>query len=108
MTDDGLNATVPTPTCPRRLLALLSPPAPSGHFDADGDEKQACAEFDPMSDDRLYNPHERMREKQLRREQDDRDLAAGLISKEELSRRNGLFSSLDLSGAKIVRRGRIR
>lgn len=37
-----------------------------------------------MSDDRFYDPLEREREKQRRREQDDRDLAADHVSKEEL------------------------
>lgn len=55
-----------------------------------------------------YDPIERQREKQLSREQDDHDLLSGAVSREELGKRNGLFSSLDLSTARVVRRGRVR
>lgn len=55
----------------------------------------------------VYSPSERQREKQLAREQDDRDLRAGRVSAAELSATNGLFSSLDVARARIRRRGRI-
>ncbi len=51
-----------------------------------------------------YDPKERALEKQRSREQDDADLKSGKITKEELSKRNGFFSSLDIKNAKIVRR----
>lgn len=54
-----------------------------------------------------YDPRERQREKQRAREQDDRDLRSGAVSADELGRRNGLFSPLDLSAARIRSRGRI-
>lgn len=55
-----------------------------------------------------YDPIERQREKQLSREQDDLDLLSGAVSREELGKRNGFFSSLDLSKARVGRRGRVR
>jgi hypothetical protein len=51
-----------------------------------------------------YDPKERALEKQLSREQDEADLKSGKVTKEELSKRNGFFSSLDFKNAKIVRR----
>lgn len=50
----------------------------------------------------FYDPKKRAAEKQAARDKDDDDLRAGRVSKEELSRRNGFFSSLDFSEAKIV------
>ena len=49
-----------------------------------------------------YDPAERARQKQLAREQDDEDLRTGRVTREELSRRNGFFSSLDFSKATII------
>lgn len=51
-----------------------------------------------------YDPAERQRQKQAQREQDDRDLAEGRITAEELSRRNGFFSMFDIKKARIRRR----
>lgn len=53
-----------------------------------------------------YNPIERQREKQRAREQDERDLRAGVISPEALNHRNGFFSGLDLSNASLRLRRR--
>lgn len=53
-----------------------------------------------------YNPIERQCEKQHAREQDERDLRAGVISPEALNRRNGFFSGLDLSNASVRLRRR--
>lgn len=53
-----------------------------------------------------YDPAERKRQKQAQREQDDRDLAKGRISREELARRNGFFSCFDIKNARIVRPGK--
>lgn len=55
-----------------------------------------------------YDPEQRMLEKQRAREQDDIDLKSGKVTKEELSKRNGFFSSLDIKSAKIVRRNHLR
>ncbi|HEX8416599.1 MAG TPA: hypothetical protein VF641_03255 [Methylobacterium sp.] len=52
----------------------------------------------------LYDPMERQREKQRSRDQDDRDLRMGVVSHEELSARNGFFSSLNIAGSSIRRR----
>lgn len=54
-----------------------------------------------------YDSAQRQRDKQRAREQDDRDLRSGAVSPEELSSRNGFFSSLDLSRASVRRRRRI-
>ena len=54
-----------------------------------------------------YDPIERQRDKQHAREQDERDLRAGVVSINELSERNGFFSGIDLSRASIRRRRRI-
>jgi hypothetical protein len=51
-----------------------------------------------------FNPVQRRLEKQRDREQDDLDLRDGRVSRAELARRNGFFSSLDLSGASVRRR----
>ena len=52
----------------------------------------------------LYDPMDRQREKQRSREQDDRDLRSGVVSRQELSARNSFFSSLDVAGSSIRRR----
>ena len=54
-----------------------------------------------------FDSLERQREKQRSRDQDDRDLHAGNLSADELAARNGFFSGLQLSGARIRHRGRI-
>lgn len=54
-----------------------------------------------------YDPQQRIREKQISREQDDRALRSGAVSRDELGHRNGFLSSLDLSGASVRRRGRV-
>ncbi|WP_454887776.1 hypothetical protein [Sphingomonas oryzagri] len=54
-----------------------------------------------------YDPIERQREKQCAREQDERDLRAGVVSVGELNERNGFFSGIDFSHASIRRRRRI-
>lgn len=51
-----------------------------------------------------YDPRERALEKQRAREQDDEDLRTGKITREELSQRNGFFSSLDIANSKIILR----
>lgn len=51
--------------------------------------------------DNYYDPAERALEKQRARDQDDEDLRTGKVTREELSRRNGFFSSLDFSKARI-------
>ena len=55
-----------------------------------------------MEPNSIFNPKQRALEKQKSRDQDDADLKSGKISQEELSKRNGFFSSLDWSNAKIV------
>jgi hypothetical protein len=60
-----------------------------------------------MVEIRYYDPAERQREKQLSREQDERDLREGRITARELSAINGVFSALDIANARIVRRGRV-
>lgn len=52
----------------------------------------------------LYDPMERQREKQRSRDQDDRDLRMGAVSRQELGARNGFFSSLDVANSSIRRR----
>jgi hypothetical protein len=46
----------------------------------------------------------RKREKQEARDRDERLMASGQLSSQQVSRRNGFFSALDRSKAKIVRR----
>ena len=55
----------------------------------------------PSTPTSYYDPAERAREKQRAREQDDEDLRTGKVTREELSQRNGFFSSLDFSKATI-------
>ncbi|KUR69944.1 hypothetical protein AQZ52_17745 [Novosphingobium fuchskuhlense] len=52
----------------------------------------------------FFDSAERQRAKQHAREQDDRDLQAGLISPEALNQQNGFFSGIDFSQASIRRR----
>jgi hypothetical protein len=47
---------------------------------------------------------ERQREKQRSRDQDDRDLREGRVSREEMRLRNSFFSSVDLANSSIRRR----
>ena len=58
----------------------------------------------PSTPTSYYDPAERAREKQLARDKDDEDLRTGKVTREELSKRNGFFSSLDFSNAIIRRR----
>ena len=51
-----------------------------------------------------FDPAERARQKQAARDQDERDLAAGLVTRQELQARNSFATGLDLPNAKIVRR----
>jgi len=60
-----------------------------------------------MSQIKVYSAAERQREKQLSREQDGCDLRAGRVSADELAAVNGFFSSLEVSHARIRRRGRL-
>ena len=46
----------------------------------------------------------RKREKQAARERDERLIASGQVSPQQVAKRNGLFSALDPSKARIVRR----
>lgn len=57
-----------------------------------------------MQHNNLYNPIAREQEKQRARVQDDCDLRSGSISRQELNKRNGLFSSIDMSRASLRRR----
>ena len=51
-----------------------------------------------------FSVADRMREKQEARDRDERLLACDQISAQQLAMRNGLFSALDPSKARIVRR----
>jgi len=55
-----------------------------------------------------YKVEERRREKQASREADDRALANGEISAQDLARRNGVFSALSVSNSSIRRPRRYR
>ena len=55
-----------------------------------------------MASDGHFNVAARQREKEESRARDERNIDAGLISAEQLSRRNGFFSALDPSRARIV------
>jgi hypothetical protein len=46
----------------------------------------------------------RRREKQEARERDERLIASGQVSAQQIASRNGLFSALDPSRARIIRR----
>lgn len=58
--------------------------------------------------DRLFDPNERIRQKQLARDQDERDLAEGKVSAAQLQKRNSLFSGFDLSHARFEIRNHMR
>lgn len=51
-----------------------------------------------------YDPVQRAKDKQASRDQDEADLNSGKVTREELAKRNGFFSSLDLSEAYIRRK----
>lgn len=53
---------------------------------------------------RNFSVEDRMREKQEARDRDERLLACGQLSAQQLASRNGFFSSLDPSNARIARR----
>jgi hypothetical protein len=57
---------------------------------------------------RYFDPEERIREKQLARDQDERDLAEGKVSAAELQRRNSLLSGFELSLGKFEIRNPVR
>jgi hypothetical protein len=48
-----------------------------------------------------FDPRQRQSEKQASRDQDERDLQAGVVSREELRHNNGAFSALNLAGSRI-------
>jgi hypothetical protein len=50
-----------------------------------------------------FDPKARAAEKQAARDKDEADLKSGKVTREELSKRNGFFSSLDIKNATIVR-----
>lgn len=52
----------------------------------------------------VYDPAERARQKEADRQRDDARLRNGDVSRAELAREVGFFSSLDLSRSKISRR----
>jgi hypothetical protein len=51
-----------------------------------------------------FSPAARKREKQQARERDERLIADGHVSPQQVAKRNGLFSALDPSKARIVQR----
>jgi hypothetical protein len=55
-----------------------------------------------------FDSGERIREKQLARDQDERDLAEGKVSAAELQRRNRLLSGFDLILGKFEIRNQMR
>lgn len=57
---------------------------------------------------RYFDPEERIREKQIAREQDERDLHEGRVSAEELQQRNSFVRGLDIRSAKLVIRNHMR
>lgn len=57
---------------------------------------------------RYFDPEERIREKQLAREQDERDLRGGRVSAEELQARNSFVHGLDIENAKLEIRNHMR
>lgn len=58
----------------------------------------------PVGSANYYDPVARDKEKQRAREQDEEDLKTGKVTREELSKRNGFFSSIDIISSKIQRR----
>lgn len=70
-------------------------------------EREVVDPFDGRDQSRMtdtFDPVERAREKQASRERDELDLKEGRVTREELSRRNGFFSSLDVIDSHILRR----
>jgi hypothetical protein len=57
---------------------------------------------------KAYSVSERRSEKQASREKDDAEISSGKKTVDEVSRQNGLFSGLDLSKAKVRRRGLLK
>ena len=57
---------------------------------------------------RHFNSAERQQQKQRSRDEDDRQLRSGAASPEQLRQQNGFFSSLDIRGGSVSRRGRVR
>ena len=59
-----------------------------------------------MADDKsfYFDVEERRAEKQRSRDEDARRLAAGEVTREELARENGLFSSPVISNMRVVSR----
>jgi hypothetical protein len=51
-----------------------------------------------------FNVEARRREKQEARDRDERLMASGQIDAQEIARRNGLFSGLDSSQARLIQR----
>ena len=58
----------------------------------------------PSTPTNYYDAKQRQHEKQLSREQDDRNLQAGIITARELTDHNSFFSSLNFEGSVIKRR----
>ncbi|HZF93884.1 MAG TPA: hypothetical protein VEZ20_03325 [Allosphingosinicella sp.] len=56
-----------------------------------------------MSD--YFDPWQRQRDKEFARERDEQDLRAGAVSRQDLSARNGFFSSLQIVGSSIRHQG---
>ena len=52
-----------------------------------------------------YSPAERQREKDRAREQDDRDLREGRVSRDELRARNAFLAPLEIVSSSVRRRG---
>ncbi|MBY6013588.1 hypothetical protein KUV75_01550 [Qipengyuania gaetbuli] len=61
-----------------------------------------------MDDKLTFDPTERRAEKQAQRDADAEALARGDVTREELSRANGLFSSPMIVNRHVVRRSRPR
>lgn len=57
---------------------------------------------------RYFDPEERIREKQIAREQDERDLREGRLSADELQQRNSFVRGLDIKNARLVIRNHMR
>jgi hypothetical protein len=57
-----------------------------------------------LSDSGYFNVANRRREKQESRERDESLIVEGLVSAEQIAQRNGFFSALDPSLARIVQR----
>ena len=51
------------------------------------------------------NSNERQQQKQRSREEDDRELRSGAVSRDQLRERTGFFSSLPVRRASVRRRG---